>query len=162
MKTPWHDTRGLTLTELVIVMALATVVILGLTTFYFQSQTTWLDGSTQALAQQDATLITEDLGTWIHQSAIASVNTADPLHHQLILLQSDGVTEAHRFQWDPTDSLLEEGLGAALAPMSNSKVMRFQVTTVGDSVISLDMLEVKSADGKLVQMSSAYAMYGRP
>ena len=53
--------RGLTLTELVVVGVLATLVMLALTGFYFNSQRTWLEGSSQALTQREATLALEHL-----------------------------------------------------------------------------------------------------
>ena len=154
------ESRGVTLTELVIVMSLATLVMLGLTSFYFASQTTWLDGSTQALAQQDATLITEKLATWVESSPEFLIDNSDSLHSKIEF--HDGLIELHVFMWNQADSLLEEGVTeSSLTPTTNSKVTRFQLSSLGDSIVTLTLLELKSDEGRLVQNSSTFACYNR-
>lgn len=150
--------RGVTLTELVIVMALATLVMLSLTSFYFASQSTWLDASTQALTQQDATLVTSEIAQWVQQASAVDVNIVDPLHNTLTLSDKNG-NQIQQFIWSPVDSLLRDGTGSVVA---NSKVMRFQLTKIADSLLVLDLLEMKSADGRLVETATTFARYNRP
>jgi hypothetical protein len=162
MKLPRiRDARGLTLTELTIVMALAALVITGLTGFYFASQTTWLNGSTKAMAQRDATMLTEDLGTWLHRAASVTVDAGNGQFNTLHLYDA-GLNEFHTYQWQVADSLLYGGAPGALLPIANSKVTRFQVTSIGDSLVQLTSLQVKSADGDVVDVASMYALYARP
>jgi len=162
MKLSNTDSRGLTLTELMIAIALASLVMMALTSFYFASQTTWLDGSTQALAQRDATLITEKLASWVQKAAVVTVDTSDPLHNT-VFFNDAATNQIYEFKWNAADSLLDEGVSDPnLTACSNSKVTRFQLTVIGDSLVSLTALELKSADGRLVSTASTFALYNRP
>ena len=77
--------RGITLTELTIVMALAALVTVGLMTFYLNSQGVWLDGSSQALTQRDATLVLERITRQTRLAKIAYVaDDPDSLHQSLL------------------------------------------------------------------------------
>ena len=42
---PIHSQRGLTLTEVTVVTVLASIVMLGIVSFYVNSQGTWMDAS---------------------------------------------------------------------------------------------------------------------
>src|SRR5262249_34679905 len=52
-----RNERGLTLTELAVVMILGTMIMAGLVGFYLSSQGLWLDASTQAITQREASLV---------------------------------------------------------------------------------------------------------
>src|ERR1041385_8402770 len=65
--------RGATLVELLVVTALAAVAMLGIAFFYVSSQATWLDGSTQAVAQREAGVIVSALTDSVRKASSASV-----------------------------------------------------------------------------------------
>ena len=48
---------GLTLTEVAVVMIIGTMIMAALVGFYLASQGLWLDASTQAITQREATLV---------------------------------------------------------------------------------------------------------
>ena len=153
--------RGLTLTELTVVGMLATIVMLGLTGFYFNSQRLWLDSSTKAMAQRDATLLLEAITHETHEAGIAVVTTADSLHNDLALFDS-GSTLLGQFRWDASDSLIHRWSPSEdLGPVADSRVLRFQLTTVDSSLVELRLLELLSADGDTIRLASKLALLGR-
>ncbi len=154
--------RGLTLTELAIVGMLATMVMLALTGFYFNSQKMWLDGSTKALVQRDATLLVDELGRSIHQAGSAVVTTSDPIHNQLALFDTHS-TPLGGFAWNAGDSRIHRmsPSGDDLGPVVDSPTLLFQLSTFGNSLVRLDALELVSADGDTVRMASKFALLGQ-
>jgi hypothetical protein len=156
--------RGITLTELTVVMVLATMVMVGLMTFYFSSQATWLDGSTQAVTQREGTLVIGQITKWVHRAATAEVysNVIDPNHDELILKDRLD-NEIIRFRWNPVDSLLHERIGAPPGgvdhgPMAISKVEQFKVLG-SDSLVEVQVLELRTASGEHVHTASTAALY---
>src|SRR5262249_57229280 len=97
--------RGLTLTELIIVGLLATMVLLSLTFFYIGSQQYWINGSAQALAQQDATLIVDVMRRQVHQASTAFVtlNSPDADHDHLTLSYVEIPPRTVDFRWQAAD-----------------------------------------------------------
>lgn len=166
-RTPFHvpaaprDERGLTLTELAIVGTLAVLVMLSLTGFYYNSQKMWMEGSTQAMAQRDATLIRDVLARRVHVAASATVDVSDPLHH-VIALFDDGGTQLCQIGWEPGDSKIHtyDAAGVSTGPIADSRALRFQATTVGATLVELTLLELLSADGDTVRTTSRFALYG--
>jgi len=158
-----RDARGITLTELTVVMLLAAMVMTGLVTFYINSQQMWLDGSSQALTQRDATLLLERMTAETHRSAHAVVvSDPDSAHQKLILRDTDNV-ERCRFLWDPADSLVhyqQAGSLVDLGPVTTSRVERFQLDT-NDTLVTLRALWMKSTTGQPVQLASTMALYAR-
>ena len=53
MTSPHANERGMTLTEVAVVMILGTMIMAGMVGFYLSSQGLWLDASTQAITQRD-------------------------------------------------------------------------------------------------------------
>src|SRR5437016_14420847 len=101
-----RDARGITLTELTVVMLLAAMVMTGLVTFYLTSQQMWLDGAPQALTQRDATLLLERMTAETHQSAHAEVRSNPDSAHQTLILRDADDRERCRFLWEATDGLV--------------------------------------------------------
>ena len=154
------DERGLTLTELAIVGLMATVVMVGLTTFYFNSQQMWIDGSTQALAQRDATLLVDEMRTEIHGATQAVVDVSDPLHHKLTLDYASGPTVD--FIWNSIDRRLHLWKGGTdKGPVIDTPVTRFIVTTLDSTAIELTQAELRTANGDSVSIASSFALLGR-
>jgi Tfp pilus assembly protein PilW len=154
--------RGLTLIEVVIVMALSTLVVMGMIGFYVSSQSTWMSGSTQALAQRDATLLIESITDSVRAAALAEVkDVPDPAHQCLILYDRD-LVESWRFWWNPNDSLVHQGRGLSLdrGPVVASRVTRFELDTL-DRLVRIRLVELRAGDGQLVRMTSAAAIYNR-
>jgi Tfp pilus assembly protein PilW len=162
-----HAARGLTLIEVTIVMVLATLVMMGMISFYISSQSTWIASSSQALAQRDATLLIETISDRVRAAYVALVIPSDPLspqHQGLVLYDSDD-TETWRFWWNGTDSLVHQGRGVNGAdedrgPVVASRVTRFQLDTL-TRLVEIHLVEMRADNGQLVRMSSAAALYNR-
>jgi hypothetical protein len=156
--------RGLTLIEVVIVMALSTLVVMGMIGFYISSQSTWMAGSTQALAQRDATLLIEAITDSVRAAFLAEVQDGpgpDP-EHQCLILYDQVPNESWRFWWNPADSLVHQGPGLDQdrGPVVASRVTRFQLDTL-DRLVRIRLVELRAGDGQLVRMTSAAAIYNR-
>lgn len=160
--TRLDNERGLTLTELTIVGALAIIVMLALTVFYFNSQRMWLAGSTQALAQRDATLLVEEIRKHVNGASSAFVDdVSDPIHNQLTLSYADNSTL--ELAWNSTDKrihLMSDFGSEDHGPIVDSPVSRFELTS-DSTMVELTLAELTTADGDSVRISSAFALMGR-
>jgi Tfp pilus assembly protein PilW len=152
----------MTLIEVTIVMALAAVVVMGLLTFYMNSQATWVDGSTQALAQRDGTLLVEAISDSVRKAFLAQVRDVPDSLHQTLILRDESQNEFCRFWWDAGDSLVHEGASLAedRGPVVASHVTRFQLDTLAGAV-DIRLIELRSTDGLLVRTTSAAAYRNR-
>lgn len=161
MTAPHTGERGLTLTELVLVVALAGVVTLGLMSFYFNSQTTWIDGSTQAMTQREATQLVQVMTDSVHWAESAVIfSSPDALHEGLSLTFPDG--RQCGFWWDQTDSLVHHGKNQAndRGPIVTSKVERFQLNK-DSKLVYVELLQMRSANGQVVHIASTMALLNR-
>ncbi len=152
--------RGMTLMEVTIVTALAALVVLGLIGFYISSQSTWMDGSTQAIAQRDATLLVETISNRVREAAYAVVTSVpDSVHQTLTLHRSDG-SALVAFWWTDGDSLVLQGpsAGGSGTPVVTSKVTRFQFDTPAN-MVAVRLVELRAGDGQLVRLASAAKLY---
>jgi Tfp pilus assembly protein PilW len=162
---PPRTERGITLTELTIVMVLAALVTVGIVTFYLNSQSLWLDASTQAMTQRDATLVLEAI-TADARPAAGAIVLADPdtLHQTLVLYEDPGKTvERSRFAWNAEDSLIHYFSGPATTargPLASSKVLRFQLET-NDTLVTVRELWMYSSTGQPVEIASTVVMNNR-
>jgi prepilin-type N-terminal cleavage/methylation domain-containing protein len=155
------ETRGMTLIEVTIVMALSTLVVMGMISFYISSQSTWMDGSTQALAQRDATLLVETVSDSVRVAALAEVQDFPDAEHQTLILRDRDLNEFCRFWWDEGDSLVHVGSGGPPGPpVVASRVTRFQLTAF-PGLVEIRLVELRAGDGRLVRMTSAAALYNR-
>jgi Tfp pilus assembly protein PilW len=160
-----RNERGLTLMELTVVFVLATLVMAGLVGFYLNSQATWLDGSTQAQAQREETLIIQSLADSIHTADKATVTNyppGDPLHQMVTLFRNNNPFYA--YWWSPADSSIHGGLGPGIGdkgPLMTSKVTIFQMQSAGDTLIVLSLLEAHNAGSDLTRIASSFVAYNR-
>ncbi|NOT32625.1 MAG: type II secretion system protein [Candidatus Eisenbacteria bacterium] len=156
---------GFTLVEVVVVMALAGVVTMGLVTFYLYSQSTWIDASTQALTQRDATGALEAIGAtvWSGNNATVLPAAGDSTNSDLFVYDAGG-TLLGRYYWDPADSLIHWGddVTADRGPLVPSRAERFTVS-LEDSLglVHIDSLRLRSSMGQPVSLSSTFGMYNR-
>jgi hypothetical protein len=157
-----HPARGLTLIEVTIVMALSTLVVMGMLSFYISSQSTWTASSTQALAQRDATLLVETISDSVRAATLAEVHNSPDALHQCLILRGNDLSESWRFWWDSGDSRVHQGphLGDDRGPVVASQVTRFQLDTL-TRLVEIRLVELRTGDGQLVRMSSAAALYNR-
>jgi Tfp pilus assembly protein PilW len=160
MTSPVRTERGLSLMEVAVVMILATIIMAGLVGFYLSSQGLWLDASTQAITQREATLVVAAMRDSIRKSGMARASmTPDSLHEQLSLFKSQSdVVPYYVFWWSPTDSLIHSGTsvgGAGSGPMIVSRAERFQLRATLKGV-RVDM-RLRSASGETVE-SGGYAV----
>lgn len=151
-----RNQRGITLVEVVIVGILAAIVMVALTGFYINSQGTWIDGSSQAVTQRDLTFVVTTISDSVHASYAADVSVPQ----RLILYEADGTTEKCRF-WLASDSLIHEGkVTVDRGPLGQSRATRFDVTS--DTVmVKLRNIELRSANGRLIGISTNAAFYNR-
>ncbi len=151
--------RGLTLTEVAVVMILGSMITAGLVGFYLSSQGLWLDGSTQAITQREASLVASAIRDSVRKSRSAKVSSApDSLHQQLALFGHDG-SEPYYFFWSPTDSLIHAGRspgGAGSGPIGGSRATRLQFDA-SDKGVRMD-LRLLTATGNRVDMG-AFAVF---
>jgi len=154
--------KGLTLIEVVVVMALATLVVMGMISFYISSQSTWMASSTQALAQRDATLLIETISDSVRAATLAEVHDSPDALHQCLILRGQNLSESWRFWWDASDSLVHQGpgLNQDRGPVVASRVTRFQLDTL-TRFVEIRLIELRAGSGQLVRMSSAAALYNR-
>lgn len=152
------DERGVTLIEVAIVGVLAAIVMLAMTGFYINSQSTWIEASSQAVTQREATTVLEAIGGRAHEAYGADLSTPQ----RLVFFDLDG--ECSRF-WVGPDSLMHQGdrLVADRGPMAASVVTRFVLSGSNDStMVKVLSLEMRSANGHLVRLSTNAAFYNRP
>jgi hypothetical protein len=161
-----HAARGMTLIEVTIVMVLSTLVVMGMIRFYISSQSTWMASSTQALAQRDATLLIETISDRVRAAAQAEVQPVPDSLHQVLILYDPGGADTRRFWWKAADSLVHQsatdslGHQDDLGPVVASRVTRFQLDTL-TRLVKIRLVELRGADGQLVRMASAAALYNR-
>jgi prepilin-type N-terminal cleavage/methylation domain-containing protein len=154
-----RNQHGLTLTELTLVMAIAAIVMIGIVTFYINSQGTWLDASSQALTQRDATLLLERMTAETRMAHSADVvSDPDTTHEQLVLFDLGG--ERCRFYWNSSDSLVHLKQGIADGPVTTSRVLRFELDTDRNSLVFLRTLSMESSN-QPVELASTMALYNR-
>jgi Tfp pilus assembly protein PilV len=155
------DERGLTLTEVTIVAAIGLLVLLGLGGFYLNSQSTWLDASSQSITQREATLVSEALADSIRASgsAIAS-DDGNPEHGRVQLFRYNETTPYWCYWWH-ADSLIHHGpnLATDRGAVLSSKAERFQVDA--DTSIVRVALRLRSATGQRVEVSTSTLMRNR-
>ena len=156
------EARGFTFTELMVVMVLASVVTLGLVTFYLNSQIIWTGASTQVMAQRDATAILEVLRDSIQTASDALVLpvAGDPTNKQVFY--TNGGVERH-FSWDPADSCVHYGIGGndggVIAP---TRVERFDLSfDQVNGILTVDTLRVRSSAGERVTLSTSIGLYNQ-
>ena len=158
--------RGLTLTEVAVVMILGSLITAGLVGFYLASQGLWLDGFTQAITQREASLLASAVRDRVRQSAWAEVSPSpDPQHMQLELYKSGDATPYYYFYWNSSDSLVHAGPtrgGPGSGPIGTSRATLLQFDASSpppsqdDRVVRMD-LRLLTANGGRVDMS-AYAV----
>jgi len=155
--------RGMTLTELTIVMVIAALVTVGLVTFYINSQSLWMDASTQAMTQRDATLLLERLTRAAREAPHTEVANSPDSLHQMLILRDSGNNERLRFAWEPGDSLVHEinNQTTDMGPVATSRVERFQLETDDSTFVALRGLWMRTANGERVELSSTIALYNR-
>jgi prepilin-type N-terminal cleavage/methylation domain-containing protein len=161
-----HPERGMTLTEVMIVMALASLVMLGLVGFYMTSQAVWMEGSSQAITQRDATLLVAAITDSVRRAARANVADYPDAQHQILYLYADSLApEPFRcFYWKSSDSRVYSGSNwpRDTDPLVvTSAVSRFQLGTVGTKLVLMDLVELPTSKGPPVRLASAAALYNR-
>ena len=153
--------RGLTLTEVAVVMILGSMITAGLVGFYLSSQGLWLDGATQAITQREASLVASAVRDSVHRSHRAVVTPApDSVHMQLALVLKDGdPAPYYYFFWNPSDSLIYAGTSpgpGGSGPIGASRATRLQFHAEKEGV-RMD-LRLLTATGSRVDMG-AFAVF---
>ena len=160
------DEAGLTLVELTIVFVLATLVMVGLVSFYLSSQATWLDGSTEAQTQREATLLIDAMAARVRASAKAIVEDyPDPFHQMLSLYSpSDTLNASYVFWWDPKDSHVYGGssVGAQDAiALTTAPTDSFRLEQINASLVELSWLQLRAGTSPVIVSGALFALYNR-
>lgn len=157
--------RGMTLTEVTIVGVIAVLVMLTLTSFYFNSQRTWIESSTKAVAQREGTLIVEHLARHVRESGSYAITPgADAEHWTLTLYPAGSTSQSKQFVWYESDGLVHELDGPTLedkGPIGTSQVERFLLAGPDPGMVELTALELLSVSGEPIHLSSRFALYNR-
>ena len=160
---PLHGARGLTLTEVVVVMVIGTLLMAGIVGFYLSSQGVWIDSSTQVITQREATLVASAIRDSVRKSSQALATDApDPLHQQLALWKHGEPAPYYYFWWNQGDSLVYCGTtvgGVGSGPMGVSRALRLQFVANTRNV-RMDM-RLLTANGGGVDVS-AFAVLRNP
>ena len=157
--------RGLTLTEVTITIVLASVVMSGLVIFYLNSQATWIDGSSQAITQREATLVLHEISTRAHEAAYATA-LGNPNATLTLGMSMHNNPSAWLIAWDPTDSLLHEtyvdstGVPHATGQMLQSKVATFSVSWDAN-MVRVDTLTLLTPQGTRITVWTAAELVNR-
>lgn len=155
--------RGLTLTEVVVVMVIGTLIMAGIVGFYLSSQGVWLDSSTQVISQREASLIASAFRDSVRGASSADVSyVPDQQHCQLSLFKKKGdVTPYYYIWWNAADSLVYAGTtvaGAGSGPMGVSRADRLQFDAKAPknlNVANVRMdLRLLTANGESVEISA--------
>ncbi len=159
-----RDERGLTLTEVAVVMVLGTMIMTGVVGFYLSGQRLWLDASTQVITQREASLVVAAMRDSIRKSGKAEATPSpDAQHMQLSLYRLNGdATPYYYFWWSAADSLLYSGPsvgGPDAGAMIGSHVELFQAQATLTNV-HVDM-HLRSASGERVESSVFAVMKNR-
>lgn len=160
-----HPEHGMTLTEVMIVMALAALVVLGLVGFYMSSQAVWMDGSSQAITQRDATLLVATITENVRRAARAVVVDDGSPPNQTLYLFPDKSPATQPFRcYYLKDSRVYFGSdqprdGDTLVVVS--PVDQFQLETVDSTLVLMNLIELPTSKGPPVRLASAAALYNR-
>lgn len=157
--------RGLTLTEVTVVIVIASVVMAGMVAFYLNSQGTWMDASSQAIAQREATLAIATIRDRVMgaDSAVVTFNP-DAAHASLAILRPNAPAESTFFFWWNGDSLLHSGYrnaGEDRGPVVASTVEIFRARAAG-RMVSIDTLTIRSAMGERISIGTRILMRNHP
>jgi len=153
-----RNCRGITLVEVTVVGILAALVMLALSSFYINSQGTWIDASAQAMTQRDGTLILQVMADSIHGAATATVTPSPPTLH--LYAFADPANETCQFRLDPVDHLVHLKNPTFDGPIAHSLVTRFEVTA-DTAMVHVDALELTTSANKPVVLSGSAVLYNR-
>ena len=142
------------------VTGVAALGMLGIVFFYLSSQATWLEGSTQAISQREASVILGALTDSLRSAASASVfNSPDSLDQGISIKDGTGA-EYFRLWWNAGDSLVHEKVrtGSDLGAIGRSTIEVFRFGRA-DSLVELRLLQVRSPSGERVKLATTVNLY---
>ncbi len=146
--------RGLTLTELTIVMVLAAVAMTGLVAFYLNAQGVWIDASSQAVTQREGTLVLDGI-TQRAAMATHAIATGPVGQRSLKLVFSSTFPDSvYYFWWQ--DSLIYDGPELSVSSrgaLIGSRVEYFEVTA-NDTFVRVTELRLRTPNGEQIPMST--------
>ncbi len=156
---------GLTLTELTVVIVIAGILMTGLATFYLNSQSTWLEGSTQVIAQREVSMVLATISDRARRANAVSIQPSPDAAHAQITLGMPGSNpdSTYTFWWSATDQLIHVGIGTPkvdLGAMLSSTVESFYCSA-DSAMLRVDSLRVHTAQGDQVVMGTAVALQNR-
>ncbi len=164
MRNRLRDTRGLTLTEVMVVLVLATMVMSGLVGFYLNSQSVWFSGSSKVIAQREVSLVLQGISDRARPDSLAIASSFPDADHAMLQLIPYGKLpgdSTYYYWWSAADSLIHEGYRSPAivdrGPMLRSKVERFQVNVSGQ-MVNITSLRVHTTQGDRVDLATSVAL----
>lgn len=156
--------RGISLVEVTIAVVLASVVMVGVVGFYISSQATWLDSSTKAVSQREATLALEQITSRVRGASSAIASPTPDANRMRLYLYDLGGNLQWMFWYVTADSTLHHGPSEAAdrGPLMLSRVTRFRVSVTGNALVEVHDLDLLSPTGQIIELSTAAALYNRP
>ena len=155
---------GFTLAEVMVVMILAGVVTVALLGFYLNSQATWLDASSKALTQREATTLLESIGARADTAGSARVSGAggDTLIELFHSPNASGIPY-YGFAWRAADRRVHQGPGSCFPDQGAviaSPVDQFSVVyDAGMGMLNILSMRVRSASGDTIVMHSSFTLH---
>ena len=153
-----HRDRGLTLTEVMIVIALAALVMLGLVSFYMTSQAVWMEGSSQVITQRDATLLVTAITEDVRRAARAEVG--DWNGQQILYLRADRNPTTPPFRcyyWKASHVYA----GGVMPGGNDTLVVVSQVDSLRLATDDTTLVQMPTSKGPPICLTSAAALYNR-
>jgi hypothetical protein len=162
MKHALRNSRGVSLVEIAAVGLIATIVMLALTGFYINSQGAWIEASAQAISQREATPILQVMADSVHAATSAEASLTPPI---ALILRGPGSQERSRFWLEPSDSRIHSGRGEPSVdqgPLATSTATQFVFSTNASlGLVRISKLELRSSNGRTIQMSGSAALFSR-
>jgi prepilin-type N-terminal cleavage/methylation domain-containing protein len=160
---------GVTLTELMVVIVLASVVMTGLVVFYLNAQSLWMDSSAQAITQRELSLALRTISQRARTSNRARVD-GDPRVDLQLRLDKAGPTDPDStfcFFLNHADSTLHSGYVDAhdvsrqdLGPIIQSRITLMAVHTDA-YMVYVDSLQALTPQNAPLTMGSSVALMNR-
>ncbi len=153
--------RGLTLTEMMIVIMLSLVVMLGAGSVYQGVNRSFRLGARKLVAQREASQLSTVISRRVRTASDFMIYTVpdrttptDP-GNGLALLDRDGIV-TYRLEWDNTNSTLADSTGARVTSMRLQN-MRFGTDLVSPRTVHYEY-QTDDETGNLVDIESAVSL----
>ena len=160
---------GFTLVELMVAMALAGLLMLGMTILYLTAQRTWLEASSKLMLQQNATMMLQSITDPVRSAHWFELDAPDSSAIRLQWTDKDHNQHwwLRKFYWNPSDSLIHMSIGSKVSGLpetgpaiSDLKVSRLRFAGVPGrpNVLRVTSLTLTDSYGQTIELNSQAVM----